>query len=110
MCPIYHAISLIIPLSFESHTCAVLLKSPNCASQQTKLFGLVMLKPSSKPARRERERDRERERERDRERERERVCVSERERERERERLIPKTIGNRKRDCALGCARGINTT
>ena len=25
-------------------------------------------------------------------------------------RLIPKTIGNRKRDCAWGCARGINTT
>ena len=24
--------------------------------------------------------------------------------------LIPKTIGNRKRDCAWGCARGINTT
>ena len=24
--------------------------------------------------------------------------------------LIPKTIGNRKRDCASGCARGINTT
>ena len=24
--------------------------------------------------------------------------------------LIPKTIGNKKRDCALGCARGINTT
>ena len=31
------------------------------------------------------------------------------ERERERERLT-KTIGNRKRDCAWGCARGINTT
>ena len=28
----------------------------------------------------------------------------------ERERLIPKTIGNRKRDCAWGCAWGINTT
>ena len=25
-------------------------------------------------------------------------------------RLIPKTIGNRKRDCAWGCTRGINTT
>ena len=25
------------------------------------------------------------------------------------DRLIPKTIGNRKRDCAWGCARGINT-
>ena len=24
--------------------------------------------------------------------------------------LIPKTIGNRKRDCAWGCARGIDTT
>ena len=24
--------------------------------------------------------------------------------------LIPKTIGNRKRDCEWGCARGINTT
>ena len=24
--------------------------------------------------------------------------------------LIPKTIGNRKRDCAWGCARGINNT
>ena len=24
--------------------------------------------------------------------------------------IIPKTIGNRKRDCAWGCARGINTT
>ena len=24
--------------------------------------------------------------------------------------LMPKTIGNRKRDCAWGCARGINTT
>ena len=24
--------------------------------------------------------------------------------------LIPKTIGNRKRDCGWGCARGINTT
>ena len=24
--------------------------------------------------------------------------------------LIPKTIGNRKRNCAWGCARGINTT
>ena len=24
--------------------------------------------------------------------------------------LIPKTIGNRKRDCAWGCSRGINTT
>ena len=24
--------------------------------------------------------------------------------------LLPKTIGNRKRDCARGCARGINTT
>ena len=31
-------------------------------------------------------------------------------RERERERLIPNTIGNRKRDCAWGCAWGINTT
>ena len=42
------------------------------------------------------------------------LCVRyfwwERERERERERLIPKTIGNRKRDCAWGCAWGINTT
>ena len=28
----------------------------------------------------------------------------------ERERLIPKTIGNRKRDCAWDCAWGINTT
>ena len=27
-----------------------------------------------------------------------------------RERLIPKTIGNRKRDCAWGCAWGINAT
>ena len=38
------------------------------------------------------------------------VRERERERERKRERLIPKTIGNRKRDCAWGCAWGINTT
>ena len=31
-------------------------------------------------------------------------ALGERERERERERLIPKFIGNRKRDCAWGCA------
>ena len=31
------------------------------------------------------------------------VCIA-------RKGLIPKTIGNRKRDCAWGCARGINTT
>ena len=31
------------------YTCAVLLKSPNWASQQTRANGLVILKPNSKP-------------------------------------------------------------